>query len=395
MHSRISSLDEVISGLKTSAARPVDIVFWMNIPSIHMAPLAKALAEEFNKRVIVVVFKGLTEHEAQRGWSTFDYGRAELLVLSEAEQRLLLLEATRLAPIHFFGGLGAYPELTEVMQRLTSGVHGKIGVFSESIDPRGIFGVLRKMRFRLRRKKLLDSVDTLFVTGSLARLQFQRLGCPDSKISLFGYFAEESLQNVDSLAPLKVIYVGSFISLKNTFLIAKSLEFISNKLELTVVGTGPLFSKFLQHIARVSSSLGRFSYIPFVPNNKIQALISESDVLILPSHYDGWGVTVNEALLVGTKVLVTKAAGSEVLVHSSLQGHVIDPGDPKRLAELLDNMANSVDSLRSERAELKSWAVKNISPKVAAKYFLEQMERSPRRPAGTPPWVISADKSQI
>lgn len=390
MPSQISALDKVISGLKTAAAPPVDIVFWMNMPSIHMAPLAKALAEEFGKRVLVAVFKGLTEHEAQRGWSTFEYGRAELLVLTESEQRLELLEATRSAPIHFFGGLGAYPELTEVMQRLASREHGKIGVFSESIDPRGVSGALRKMRFSLRRKQLLDFVDTLFVTGSLARLQFQRLGCPSSKIALFGYFVEKSLPKVDLHAPLKVIYVGSFISLKNTFLIARSLEFMSNKLELTAVGTGPLLSKFLQKIARISIKIARFNYIPTVANNKIQALISEHDVLVLPSKYDGWGVTINEALLVGTKVLVTKAAGSEVLVHSSLQGYIIDSGDPRRLAEQLDNMANSVEFVRSQRAELKAWANKNISPKVAAKYFLEQMGRSPSKPTSTPPWVVGA-----
>lgn len=388
---QMSALDKVISDLKTAAAPPVDIVFWMNMPSIHMAPLAKALAEEFEKRVLVVVFKGLTEQEAQRGWSTYQYGRAELLVLTESEQRLAVLEVTRSAPIHFFGGLGAYPELTEVMQHLASGEHGKIGVFSESIDPRGISGALRKLRFSLRRKQLLNFVDTLFVTGSLARLQFQRLGCPDTKIALFGYFVDESLPKLDLHAPLKVIYVGSFISLKNTFLIARSMEFMSNKIELTVVGNGPLLQTFLKKIVRSSIKLARFSYIPTVANNKIQALISEHDVLLLPSKYDGWGVTINEALMVGTKVLVTKAAGSEVLVHGSLQGHIIDAGDPRKLAEQLDNMANSVESVRSQRAKLKDWASKNISPKVAAKYFLEQMGRSPSEPTSTPPWVIASE----
>jgi glycosyltransferase involved in cell wall biosynthesis len=372
-----------------TASPPVDIVFWMNIPSIHMAPLAKSLADDFGKRVLVVVFKELTQHEAQRGWSTFDYGRAELLVLTSSEERLALLEATRSAPMHFFGGLGAYPELSEVMQKLTAGVHGKIGVFSESIDPRGVSGFLRKMRFRFLRKQLLKSVDTLFVTGTLARLQFQRLGCPDSKMALFGYFAEEALLRPDAKTPLKVIYVGSFISLKNTLLIARSLNFLSGKIELTVVGTGPVLPKFLQHIASFPAMLARFNYIPTVPNNKIQALIAENDVLVLPSKYDGWGVTVNEALLVGTKVLVTKAAGSEVLVHGPLQGNIIDASDPKKLALMLDQMTESLDTIREQRAELKSWAIKNISPKIAANYFLEQMSRSPDNSTSPPPWIAS------
>lgn len=388
MVSPASKFDDILSGINSSSTRPVDIVFWMNIPSIHMAPLAKSLAEDFDKRVLVVVFKGLTDHEAKRGWSTFDYGRAELLILPISEQRLALLELTRSASIHFFGGLGAYPELTEVFNKLTSGRHGRVGVFSESIDPRGIFGLLRKLRFKFFRKNLLDSVDTLFVTGNLARSQFQRLGCKDSKIALFGYFVEESVPEIDLNSSLRVIYVGSFISLKNTLLIAKSLEFMSCKVELTMVGTGPLLEVFLRNMIKYSGKLARFNYIPALANNQIQTLISTNDVLILPSKYDGWGVTVNEALLVGTKVLVTKAAGSEALIHTPLQGHIIDPDNPLGVAEILNGMANSLQSHRGQRSELKSWARNNISPKTAAKYFLEQMFRNQCESTISPPWVV-------
>ena len=52
-------------------------------------------------------------------------------------------------------------------------------------------------------------------------------------------------------------------------------------------------------------------------NEQVRQELLKSDVLILPSKFDGWGCVVNEALQCGLRVIVSDACGAHSLIQEN------------------------------------------------------------------------------
>ena len=60
--------------------------------------------------------------------------------------------------------------------------------------------------------------------------------------------------------------------------------------------------------------------------------LAQSDVLILPSKSEPWGLVVNEAMVCGMPVIVSETCGCVAdLVKNDLNGFTFDPGNEKEL----------------------------------------------------------------
>lgn len=74
-----------------------------------------------------------------------------------------------------------------------------------------------------------------------------------------------------------------------------------------------------------------------------------SDVLILPSLEDSFGLVVPEALACGTPVIVTERTGARDLVREGENGWIVPAGDAARLAERLVQIASRIEEVRAMR----------------------------------------------
>jgi glycosyltransferase involved in cell wall biosynthesis len=76
---------------------------------------------------------------------------------------------------------------------------------------------------------------------------------------------------------------------------------------------------------------------------------------ILPSLQEQWGLVVNEAMAAGLPVLVSQTSGcAPDLVQEGVNGFTFDPTNPMQLAELMEKIAQSGDSLITWVLLLKS-----------------------------------------
>lgn len=343
-------------------------VFWMNIPSIHMAPWIKALADNPDHEVLIVVSNEVPTHEKERGWGEVDYGKARLVVENRWPELFKIVQNSRNYDVQVFAGLGAYPIITKILQSVLIAEHGHIAIFSESLDPRGIKKIPRKLKLFLHRN-LAKQVDTFFLTNDLAIQQFKEIGVPTSKFAKFGYFVDsaENNRNVPENR-MNIIYVGSLIPRKNVKVLALALLKSNVPCNLTILGKGPQFKKIKKLISQKATEI-HLTEISAVENREIGDIISGHDLLVLPSLYDGWGATTNEALMVGTRVVVSKFAGSSDLVTSEFQGRTFDPRSVQELAEILIEESEAAPMWRSLRKELVEWSNSHISPKIVSQYF--------------------------
>lgn len=368
-----------------------DLVFWQNMPSLHQAPLMRALATGLGKRVLIVVAEGVSAGRLAMGWQDIDYGDAELLIEPSESSRMKLVESTRGAMAHVFSGVSAYPAVQRAFTALTRGQHNHVAIITEPWDPRGIRGSLRALRFGLRRRPLRN-IDTLFACGDLARKQFTSLGCEPSKIAPFGYFVDgpdSEAKQSDQKRP-RVIFVGSLTTLKDPEVLIQALAMTpADSWELSIVGDGPLWDSSIKR-AKALGVENRVFFTRSLPNSDVLRKIAGSDLLVLTSKYDGWGAVVSESLMAGTPVVVSRQCGASDLVRSALQGDVIQAGQPTELARALIGRLSSSPISAESRARLEGWSQTAISPRAAAQYLWDNVTRGRSLATVEAPWSAIA-----
>jgi glycosyltransferase involved in cell wall biosynthesis len=87
--------------------------------------------------------------------------------------------------------------------------------------------------------------------------------------------------------------------------------------------------------------------------DQIRDILNESDVLILPSRADGWGMVVTEALSCGTQVICSDAVGaSELVKQSPIFGVVVHSNSVAELIAAMKAVKPEDRQARSARVEL-------------------------------------------
>jgi glycosyltransferase involved in cell wall biosynthesis len=147
-----------------------------------------------------------------------------------------------------------------------------------------------------------------------------------------------------------------------------------SSLFLIIAGDGPLYSQ----IAREAAELGvadRVRLLGFMNQSQLPSVYRSSDVLVLPSEYEPFGVVVNEALLCGCVAAVSDRVGAgRDLIHPE-NGFVFPCGDVDRLAGILQQIACDAGSLKnmsqSSKKILEKW-----SPQEHIEAYVEALNRT-------------------
>ena len=118
--------------------------------------------------------------------------------------------------------------------------------------------------------------------------------------------------------------------------------------------------KYLFYYKELAEKLGIENFCEFHGNcekAKVYNIISQSDFLVSASLTESAGITVQEAMLLGKPVLVTKSGGADSLVTPDT-GIVIEKGSTDALVNGILKMTNEVNSFNSEL--IKEYAHKNF-----------------------------------
>lgn len=209
----------------------------------------------------------------------------------------------------------------------------------------------------------IDYVDYLLAPSRFVAESYERNGFPASKIIVIPYGVEKQyLNNNDSFcksevraSPLeqrkiKIICVGQVFPRKGQFHLLSALAEYGDEINysLDIVGVSdPAYLAALRNIGI------KFNYIPPVSHSRVLDLVAASDVLVLASLEDGFGMVVAEALSVNTPVAVSKYAGVSELIEGSSCGFVFDPFDYRSIVFALNKAASLRDV--SPRDVFISW----------------------------------------
>jgi glycosyltransferase involved in cell wall biosynthesis len=92
-----------------------------------------------------------------------------------------------------------------------------------------------------------------------------------------------------------------------------------------------------------------FRFIGFEPD--IRNLLSISEILVHPSHSEGLGLAILEAMAVGLPVVATRCGGPEEIVEDGVSGVLVPPQSPREMASALRRVLMDPRDLGREAAE--------------------------------------------
>lgn len=103
-------------------------------------------------------------------------------------------------------------------------------------------------------------------------------------------------------------------------------------------------------------------------------IISGYDWLVLPSRFDGFGLSALEAMIVGTPVLVSGEAGIAEHVEKSEGGMIVGP-DPEAIATGIRTIINCRSQWEEFGVRGRDYAVKYLTWKASAGQFLRDLRK--------------------
>jgi glycosyltransferase involved in cell wall biosynthesis len=103
----------------------------------------------------------------------------------------------------------------------------------------------------------------------------------------------------------------------------------------------------------------------------LQQLYADSDVLVLPSRYEVWGLVINEALEHGLPVIATESVGAvDDLLVDGVNGYVTATGDVGELRDAMARVTGWNDAHRQAAAAKSAEIAESWSIDAAATAFV-------------------------
>lgn len=172
------------------------------------------------------------------------------------------------------------------------------------------------------------------------------------------------------------IFVGRLIEFKNLPMLIDAFAEASTQSPngeswgLLFLGDGVEHDSLVAQTARLKLD-NSVTFLSGKPWFKVPEVLALSDVLVLPSRSEPWGLVVNEAMVCGLPVIVSARCGCVIdLVHHEQNGFVIDPDQPAQLIHwLLKFMNQEVDVVSMKKAS--ETYIAPYSPDAVAEEMLQ------------------------
>lgn len=111
---------------------------------------------------------------------------------------------------------------------------------------------------------------------------------------------------------------------------------------------------------RPSRPTNRIRLIDPVPHAKIRDYFVASDVCVVPSHYESFGMVAQEAIACGCPVVASRVGGLPSIVEHGVTGLLAIPGDAQDLADCLQKVLLNPDRFNPDpecdTVQPRSWA---------------------------------------
>ncbi len=172
--------------------------------------------------------------------------------------------------------------------------------------------------------------------------------------------------------PLTFLFCGQMIARKGIDILLQAFDRLIKggaDARLLLVGREAELPTFMNLVSPATRA--RIDYEGFQAPEALPSYFARSDVFVLPSRHDGWGVVVNQALATGLPIITSDAVGAGMdYVENGVNGVAVKAGDVDELYAALWTFAQNPELARiwGERSRELSRA---LTPEAGAQKWVE------------------------
>lgn len=156
---------------------------------------------------------------------------------------------------------------------------------------------------------------------------------------------------------LRLLFVGSLSQLKGIANVLEAVSQLEESVELTIVGR-----KSTEACIPLNEGLKKHRHITSLPHNEVLREMSNHDIFIFPSLFEGFGLVVTEAMSQGTPVITTnRTCGADVISHNE-NGWIVEASSTNALVNQIKLILEKpylieiVGRAAMEKAQTRPWA---------------------------------------
>lgn len=242
-------------------------------------------------------------------------------------------------------------------------------------------------------KMLLQKVDYCLAAGKRSEDYLMSLGVPKDKIGiapttndvdryvfLKDKFSKQRHATRTNLGYRKedivIMFYGQLIKRKGVDVLLKAYKELvknNNLAKLLIIGDGKARTDLNEYIK--SHGIAGVKILPNPGDFEINKYYASSDIFVLPSRNDTWGLVVNEAMCAGLPVIVSNMVGSgSELVNKGVNGFIFKSEDVEELKSYLEKLISSKE-LRSKFGKMSSTMIQNFRPENTLKGYIDAIKK--------------------
>lgn len=356
------------------------IVFWQPIESPHQRDFLEAVAVAFGGEVVLAAETRLPAERVAQGWPGVVHERVRVLNAADPAIFRDLVACDARDTLHVFSGFFSHRIVWSAFRRLAS-TSARRAMISEAPEMVFATGWVKRLRGRYLVQRFGDRFDFIMAMGTVGRRFMEDVGFPSERVVTFGYrLRVPDLPSPpaasESIGPVHLLAAGQLIHRKGFDVLLDACAMLpAEGWTCRIYGDGPLRETLLHRVRRLS--LGRRVQLsPTIANEHLRREIATSDVCVVPSRHDGWGMLVNESLIAGTPVVCSDNCGAADLVSEDVVGQVVPAGDSSALAAVLRDCiaAGRIDAAR--RSLIHAVAVRHGVDEIV-ELFLSRLDGLP------------------
>jgi glycosyltransferase involved in cell wall biosynthesis len=147
----------------------------------------------------------------------------------------------------------------------------------------------------------------------------------------------------------RVLYVGRLEARKGPEFLVSAFCALARQLpnvSLYLAGTGSLEALLRERVRREELE-ERVTFLGFIPESSLASWYRSAHVVVVPSHFEGLGLTALEALACGAPVIATRVPGLVDAVTDNVDGSLVEFGDEHALVAELSRYLTDPDLARA------------------------------------------------
>ena len=166
-----------------------------------------------------------------------------------------------------------------------------------------------------------------------------------------------------------IVMIARFTQQKDHETLIRSLKYLDDIYKVLLVGDG----ERLEYIKKLTISEGVSDRVQFLGFRKdIPQILKTSDIFVLSSHWEGFGLVAAEAMASGLPVLVSDVEGLRDVV--DCPDLTFPQGDSERLAEKIKNTLENTD-ISNEFIAYGLYRVRNFSIESMVESLINEYRR--------------------